>query len=56
MILQFPTKKAQDSIESLTGRVTSQKEEITTQAKQIAALAKRLELKLKDKKQQSALT
>jgi|TARA_R110002020_G_scaffold210129_2_gene416104 uncharacterized coiled-coil protein SlyX len=52
MILQFPIKKEpNDPIEYLNIRVTSQKEEIETQAKQITALAKRLELQLKDQKQ-----
>ena len=51
MILQFPTKKEPDDpIEYLNIRVSSQKEEIETQAEQIAALAKRLEFQLKDQK------
>tara|TARA_R110000823_G_scaffold147930_1_gene278510 strand:+ start:325 stop:504 length:180 start_codon:yes stop_codon:yes gene_type:complete len=51
MILQFPTKKEPDDpIEYLNIRVSTQKEEIETQAEQIAALAKRLELQLKDQK------
>ena len=49
MILQFPEKKEPDAIvEGLVLRVTTQKKEIKTQAEQIAALVKQLELKLKD--------
>jgi|TARA_R110001606_G_scaffold397608_1_gene574603 hypothetical protein len=47
MILQFPANKSQEPIECLTGRVSTQKTEIQIQAKQISALVKRLELKLK---------
>ena len=49
MILQFPEKKEPDAIvEGLVLRATTQKKEIKTQAEQIDALVKRLELKLKD--------
>ena len=51
MILQFPEKKEPDTIvEGLVLRATTQKKEIKTQAEQIDALVKRLELKLKDEK------
>tara|TARA_R110002153_G_scaffold45588_1_gene128581 strand:+ start:3619 stop:3777 length:159 start_codon:yes stop_codon:yes gene_type:complete len=49
MILQFPTKKEPNAVvEGLVFRATTQKKEIKTQAEQIAALVKRLELKLKN--------
>tara|TARA_R110002012_G_scaffold67_2_gene238 strand:+ start:3326 stop:3484 length:159 start_codon:yes stop_codon:yes gene_type:complete len=49
MILQFPTKKEPNAVvEGLVFRATTQKKEIKTQAEQIDALVKRLELKLKN--------
>ena len=51
MILQFPIKKEPDNIvEGLVLRATTQKKEIKTQAEQIDALVKRLEIKLKNQK------
>ncbi len=56
MILQFPIKKEPDNIvEGLVLRATTQKKEIKTQAEQIAALVKQLELKLKDQDYQISL-
>ena len=45
MILQFPEKKEPDAIvEGLVLRATTQKKEIKTQAEQIDAIVKRIEL------------